>query len=221
LLQSDDQKTYLLKTAYGNGQFILSSTPLIFTNYSLLNPHNARFAATSLSYLPVQPTLWDEYYKAGKRPANTPLLFILTQEALRWAYFFAIFALFLFIIFESKRKQRIIPVIEQPQNRSIQFVTTIGLLYYQYADHRTIALKKIACFLDLLRNRFFVRTNEFSEAFYETLAKKSGKSLIDIRKLFAAIITIQGKSVVSEHDLLVLDKRLELFNEHVGEEVLN
>jgi len=200
-----------LRTRRGKGSFILNCTPLAFTNIYSLRKGNAAFASTSLSYLPLQDVHWTEYYSVGRREASTPLRFILRTEPLAWAYYLAVVSLLLFIAFEAKRKQRIIPVIPPLENTSLEFVATIGNLYYQRSDHRNIAEKKILFFFDQLRTRYRINPIHREENFITTLAKKAGQPEEDIRKLFDKIDFIRSQSSIRPEDLVALNSDLEKF----------
>ena len=64
---------------------------------------------------------------------------------------------------QGKRKQRIIPVITPLKNTSLEFVETIGRLYYQKGTRSGIAHKKIIFFLDFIRTRYNIATNVFNQ----------------------------------------------------------
>jgi hypothetical protein len=185
---------------------------MAFTNAYLLPGENHRFAATSLSYLPVQDVIWTEYYQLGRMEAATPLRFILTNEPLRWAYFITIISLIIFMIFEAKRKQRIIPVIKPLGNTTLEFVKTIGNLYYQQGEHKAIAEKKINYLFDQIRTRYWINTNKLDENFIVSLAKKSGKSEEDVRAMVMAIKNIQSQPSIAMEALIDLNDRIEKFN---------
>ena len=91
------------------------------------------------------------------------LRFLFTTPSLTWAYYLTLAGLGLFMIFESKRRQRVIPVIEPVKNKSLEFVETVGQLYYQQADHASIAEKKIQYWLAYVRQRFNIPTTELAE----------------------------------------------------------
>jgi hypothetical protein len=85
----------------------------------------------------------DEYYKPNKfRAAQTPLRYILSVPAYRWAYYVAIFSILIYVVVYARRQQRIIPIIEPFKNLSLEFARTVGTLYYQQKDHRDLAEKK-------------------------------------------------------------------------------
>lgn len=65
----------------------------------------------------------------------SPFRYFLSQPPLRWALYLSMASILLFMIFTARRKQRAIPVIREPENKSLEFVELIGTLYYQKKDH--------------------------------------------------------------------------------------
>ncbi len=200
-----------LSVPFGRGELIMCSTPKAFTNNYLLFQDNHEYVSGLLSYLPKQKTIWTEYYQMGRNEAGTPLRVILTSPPLKLAYTVIIFALIIFIFFEAKRRQRIIPLVVPLANTTLEFVGTIANLYHKNGSHKDIALKKIQYFLDHIRNRYYLNFKEFNEHFFEKLAAKSGKDMVDVKKLFDLITNIKSKSEVSEHELLDLNEKIEAF----------
>jgi hypothetical protein len=201
-----------LRVTWGKGSFILNTTPMAFTNINLLDQENHRFVSNTLSYLPPAPLWWTEYYHLGRREIATPLRFILTTEPLRWAYYITVVALLVFMLFEMKRKQRIIPIIKPLANTTLDFVHTIGNLYYQRAEHKNIAEKRIHYFADQLRTRYWLTHIVFDEAFVHTLTQKSGKPEEDVRALVNIIVYIQTNKTILADILIEFNERLEKFN---------
>lgn len=201
-----------IRMKWGEGNLILNSTPIIFTNICLLARDNAAFAAAQLSYLPDRPLMWTEYYQRGRREIATPLRFILRNEPLRWAYYISIVSLLVFMIFEMKRKQRIIPVIPPLTNTTLEFVSTIGELYYQNGDHKNIAEKKINFFLEQVRSRHAIATNQLDAAFVASLAKKTGQTEERMTALVRLIAKIKESAGISAETLTDLNTQIEAFN---------
>ena len=204
-------KPVTLRIPWGKGQFILNTTPLAFTNNYLLYENNYEYAEQTLSFLPATKTWWTSYYQLGRLESETPLRFILTNEPLRWAYFIVVIGLMLFILFESKRKQRMIPIVLPLTNTTLEFVKTIGNMYLQAHDHKAIAEKMIAFFLDQVRSNYYLSL-ETGDAFVEKVAKKSGNSLASAERLFALIKVIQSSTFISEQMLLELNEQMESFD---------
>ena len=204
-------KPVTLRIPWGKGQFILNTTPLAFTNNYLLYETNHAYAEQTLSFLPAAKTWWTSYYQLGRLESQTPLRFILNNESLRWAYYMVVIGSVLFILFESKRKQRMIPIVLPLTNTTLEFVKTIGNMYLQANDHKAIAEKKIAFFLDLVRSKYYLSL-ETGDAFVEKVAKKSGNSLEQAQRLFALIKVIQSSTHISEQMLLDLNEQMETFD---------
>lgn len=200
-----------LKIAWGKGNLYINSTPLVFTNVYLLQGSNYQFIERSLSHLPVADTYWTEFYHLGRMEAGTPLRFILSNEPLAWAYYVAIIALLLFIVFEIKRTQRVIPVIKPLANSTLEFVRTIGNLYYQSADHKNIAEKRIAFFLDQLRSKHNINTHQPTDDLVNTISRKTDNGRQTVKALFQLIQTVQSKSVITTDELKELSKKIDSF----------
>ena len=116
------------------------------------------------------------------------------------------------MIFEMKRRQRIIPVIQPLANTSLEFVSTIGNLYYQNKEHKNIAEKKILFFLEQIRTRYYLSTSKVDSAFIETLSKKSGRSVEEVSNLFGTIDKIRGSASITAEQLIELNRQIERFN---------
>ena len=164
-----------IRMKIGKGNLILNSTPLIFSNIYLLSSNNHSFVSKTLSYLPLQNVVWTEYYHLGRMEATTPLRFILTNEPLRWAYYITIISILLFMLFEMKRKQRIIPIVRPLANTTLEFVGTIGNLYYQSGEHKNIAEKKIHFLSGSAAIKILVKHNTFGRNVCQHSIKKNGK----------------------------------------------
>jgi hypothetical protein len=212
IARNDLDKPVTISMHIGNGNLILNSTPLAFTNIYILAGHNHEFVSTTLSNLPSGPVQWTEYYQMGRMETATPLRFILTNESLKWAYYLTIFSLLIFMIFEAKRKQRIIPIMKPLANTTMEFVTTIGNLYYQNGNHKDLAEKKILFLLDKIRTQYLMNTAHLDEHFIRTLTLKSGRPEGDVRSLFRTINYIQQSTIIAPEDLIDLNSKIENFN---------
>lgn len=200
----------ILRIPRGRGQLILTTLPLAFTNHYLLSGNRGLIEST-LSHLPIRNLWWTEYYQTGRLESMSPLRVILRDKALSWAYYILIFSVLIFMIFEAKRRQRIIPVIKALPNTTLEFIKTIGNMYIQAGDHKVIAEKKINYFFDSVRAAYFL-PGEKDESFAEMLAKKSGNPPEETKSLMALIRIIQASPAISSHMLLDLNKRFEKFN---------
>ncbi len=199
-----------VKVNFGKGQFLLHNLPEAFSNYYLLKG-NEQYAANVLSYIDADKIYWDEYLKSGRKVVTSPMRFVLDQAPLTWAYYVLIGGLLIFVLFKGKREQRIVEVIEPLENTSVEFTKTIGDLYFQHKDYSNIIAKKITYFMETLRSKYYLNTNEITEDFIKKLALKSGNTLEKTQKLMHLIKHLKEKSVHSEADLLELNKQIEAF----------
>ncbi len=211
IAENDFHQPVTIRTRWGKGSIILNCTPLAFTNIYTLRGDNHQFVATSLSHLPVNDVYWTEYYSVGRLEASTPLRFVLTHEPLAWAYYITLISLLLFMVFEAKRKQRMIPIIPPLENTSLEFVGTIGNLYYQRSDHRNIAEKKILFFFDHVRTHHMMNPTSPGENFVSLLARKSGRGEEGVRHLFETINSVRRQTSITSQELMMLNRAIEEF----------
>lgn len=203
-----------LKIKYGDGFFLWHANPICFTNYFLLSNRNSEYIAKVFSYLPenISTVYWDEYYKSGREGPSTPLRFFLSNDYLKWALFISIGGLLLYVLFEMKRKQRIIPVIEPPKNESLDFVETVASVYFSQHDNKAIAQKKSAYWFDFIRRQYKL-SNSGAKEFPALLEKKSGVSQDVIKEILFKIMQSKAQPVVTDDLLLQLNKSLDKFYE--------
>lgn len=210
---NDKDQPNFIKIAYGKGALLVHTSPVCFSNYFMLFKHNATYTARALSYVPanVSKIYWDEYYKINKQESSTPLRFLLQNEYLRWALRLAMAGLIIYVLFQTKRKQRVIPVITPLKNSSLDFIKTVSDVYFNQKDNKSIAQKKIGYFLDFVRQHFYLPTNEMSDIFIEQLARKSGVSLNEITNMVKLLSQVETATYVNDDLLLMIDKQIDNF----------
>ena len=205
-----------VRIPYGAGNFYIHSFPFAFTNYHFLKEYLSEYISTSLSYLPNQRVIWDEFYKDFRADQNKPILHIMFEsKAFTWAYWVAVCLLVLFILFYAKRKQRIIPVIKPYRNESLDFVKTISALYFQNKDNHDLAKKKISYFREYLHSNYHIKRQNFSDEDALIFVSKSGINKDLANNLFRQIRNIVSGNSVSDAQLKTLVKRLnQVYNYH-------
>lgn len=196
---------------WGHGRLYLNTLPLAFTNYHLLADHNAGYFYRALSYLPEQTTWWDEYYKPNRAQAGTPLRFILAHPSLKRAYYLMLLGTLLFVVFQGKRRQRIIPVLEPLRNTTLDFVRTIGRLYFENGDHANLAAKKILFFEDYLRTHLHLSAQAFDDDYLDRVAERSGVPREQVQTTFDVIREVQATPEITEAKLKHLNNHIEIF----------
>jgi len=196
---------------WGRGQVIVSTVPYAYTNYSMLTGDNAQFAARTLSYAASKRIIWDEYYKVGRREVTTPMRYVWSEPALTSAFWIGMVGVALFVVFMGRRRQRIIPVVTAPANTTLEFVETVGRLYFHHGDHRDLAEKKASYFLEHARARYGVNTLRRDTDFMTVLAARSGVRLETVRSVMEAIDLLQSGQRTSIELLMAVNDAAERF----------
>ena len=201
----------LLEATIGKGKLVLSSLPDVFGNLFIVNHVNRFYAYTLLSKVKNNTIIWDENYKTHNAQQKGIFQFIFNNDALYMGYCIAIIGLLFFMIFEMKRKQRAIPIINPLQNSTLEFVDVISHVYFNSKNHKHIAEEKIAYFYFDVRKKFSVNTTLMNDEFYNTIHHLSGIDLDAVKKLFLYCENLKQAPSLTEQDLLELNTRITNF----------
>mgnify|MGYP003562390901 CR=1 FL=1 len=205
-----DKKINFIKVPYKNGNFYLHSQPAAFTNFHLLKDNHYQYAEKVGSYVPKGNVYWYTKDIDGNSISQSPLRFIFSEPALKSAWYLVLLGFVVFIIFNAKRKQRIVPIVKPLENTTIDFTKTIGNLYFQEGNHDNIMNKKIIYFLDKIRQDYLLDTNVLDEQFIKKLQLKSGKKIEDIQRVVYLINHHRkGHFESVESDLIELNSIIE------------
>jgi hypothetical protein len=180
-----------VRYSIGEGHLTLHAAPLVLSNYFLLQPGNEHYLTGIWQTLPqnINRVYWNGYYYRSIDLTSFGILW--RYPAARWALLLGIVLLLLYILFEGKRKQRIIPVIPPLKNDSVSFVETVGRLYYNKGNHANLAEKMVQQFLEWVRSHYFLNTNLLNENFIQQLTIKSGQPEATVRSLLEMIAEIK------------------------------
>jgi hypothetical protein len=212
-----DKKPNFIHLKAGKGNLYVHLAPMTFTNYFLLHKNNISYYENVLSVISPQTTrvVWDEYYTMRRESSGRerPGWFgaFLKHDSLKWALLIALLVLLIYVLLESRRKQRVIPVIKKPANDSLEFVKTIGRLYHDKGDHKNLCKKMSAYFLEHVRSRYKLPTSELDEVFEKNLHFKTGITQEEIYGIVSFIRQLDSVENVSEKQLASFHKQLESF----------
>ncbi len=227
-----NKRTNCICISYGSGNLFLHSTPILFTNIELMQPATKDYTIKLLSMLKKGNIFWDnknrtsiyeaKYYdektsssggsgSSGRsKQEKTPLQYILSNASLSWAWYSLLFMGLLFLIFTSKRRQRIVPVLAQNTNTSLAFIQTIGRMYFNKQDHTSLARLQFKQWQWFIRERYNLNVNKLDEDFGKQVAQKSGISPKDVNRLLESGKYVDGFGII-ENDLIDFHKELEAF----------
>jgi hypothetical protein len=164
------------RVKHGKGEIYFHTTPLAFTNYHLYREETLEYAKAFAQYFNngnvhidkfrhYYRREYDSEFRSGRSPhlPSSPLAFILSISALKWTWYLSLAGLFVFVVFRSKRNQRIIPVISPIKNNSLEFSKTVGRLFYKEKNHKRMAQEVCQYFFNFLRKRYHINTKNFDE----------------------------------------------------------
>lgn len=214
LATTGKQKACLIKTKIGKGTLFLMTTPDVFGNYFIANHKNRSLAYNTLSLLRNKELVWDEYYKTYNVTNYSPIKFILESDALYAAYLLMLFSIIFYMIFEGRRRQRAIPVIEPVNNTTLEFVNVISHVYFNGRNHQSIAVERIKYFYENVRKKFTVNTNEINEGLINEVAELSGVERKLVKQLFNYCEKLRTATEINEYDLIELNRQITNFNKN-------
>ncbi len=201
----------------GRGNFYLHLAPMAFTNYFLLHKNNIGYYEKLMSVISpgVEKILWDEYYlskRDGPKQKKKNWITVLSRyPALKAALLTALGALLLYILLGMRRRQRYIPVMAKPRNDSLDFVKTIGRLYYDKSDHKNLCRKMAVYFLEHVRSKYKLPTGNLDETFIKNLQFKTGVEEPELRGIVSFIKYVEDAPVISPAAVTEFHKQLESF----------
>lgn len=187
----DGKEPDFVRFTYGKGHLTLHAAPLVLSNYFLLQPGNETYLAAIWKTFPdnITHVYQNDYYKRTTGQASIDAL--MRFPPARAGIYMALFILLIYLLFESKRKQRIIPIIPPVKNESVSFVETVGRLYYNKGDHTNLAEKMVQQFLDWVRMHYYLNTNLLNDQFIHQLTIRSGQPEPAVRGLMDMVHEIK------------------------------
>ena len=205
-----NKEVNFIKVPFKKGYFYFHTQPAAFSNYYLLKQNYANYASSILGLFPHKSVLWFIKNQDGVEISSSPARYITSKPALKWAWYFALLFLVVFIIFNAKRRQRVVPIKKPLPNTTVDFTKTIGNLYYQEGNHQNIITKKIIYFLEKVRSDFMLDTKVLDDKFVQKLVLKSGKNKDDVEKVIRLIKQNQNSNIMpNKNDLLELNSAIE------------
>ena len=211
-----DKRINFIKAPFENGTIYLHLQPKIFTNYNILKENRYKYVEGLLSFLPSENVYFDSYFKYqsaydGDVEKSSELAWFLEQSAFKWAWYLSLFLTLLFIVFNAKRRQRIVQIIKPLKNTTIAFVKTISNLYFETKDHKTLIEKKTNYFLEKIRLDYNMNTSVLDASFIERLTSKSGVKKAKVQAVISYIEWLKTKRQYFEANLIHLNKLIEDF----------
>lgn len=222
----DSEKyTNFVEIPMGEGILYLHTTPLVFTNWNLIDEDKMRFAESHFYDIGKGNLYWAEenrkyIYEEGAANRNkssageSSLEFILSEPSLRKAYYLLLLTVVLYLFFGAKRKQRIIPVQSPPKNTSIEYAGVVSQLFFEQSDHYKLILLKMDLFKSHLLEKYGLRlppNKSDWDNFSKIAAVKTGIHIDAYKNIFQAFITAEVNRFANAYDMVQFHKLLEIY----------
>ena len=202
----------------GKGKVILHSNPILFSNYYLINDPGLAHVNSILSQLNQGDIYWD---KVSKKPETTsggggfsstnPLQFLFSHYTLRWGWYLFLITVVVYLLFRTKREQRIIPILPTNTNTTIEYTKAIGVLYFQKGQHKLIANELYTLLLADLRSRYNINTSIEEPELIKLVSAKSGINEDDVNNLFKHFRKVRFSPIANSKDLINLHNTVESY----------
>lgn len=205
----------LISFPYGRGEVFLHANPIMFSNYYMINENGYNYANQCFETFSGKTIYWDEAGKKtrmAKSPEASIFKFIFTKPGLKWGWFVMLGAIALFLIFNSKRRQKVIPPMPEKQNTSAAFVKAIALLYRTNGGHEKIAAEMMQYFLHFVKLKYgiSIKLNK-TEEYIPQLVEMSGMDESIFRRIFNLNIQLEVSAESKNNRLKAFNENLENF----------
>jgi hypothetical protein len=224
---------------HGNGNIIVLNSPLYFTNHFLLQDTNKALMAHLLSLVPSdrKHIVFDTYLDkkelgdyvgssssggdGGRGGSNSSgdnneggFSKLMKYPSWNRAVLLTVLALLLYALLLGRRKQRPIPLIPPIENSSLEFIETIGQLYFMKQSNKNIADKICTHFMEHLRTRYNITAANFTAENIDAICNKLSVSKSDALTLLKRIKSVQTKDLIHDQELISLYKTTQTFKKN-------
>lgn len=146
-------------------------------------------------------------FKKGSNNFNNPLAFIMSQPALKTAYYLLVLGTVLFVFFGGKRKQKIIPVNVKNKNTSLEYIETVSQLFFQQGQHEKLLKHMSDIFYHKMQKRFFIKPDHPN--YVRMLSKKSRIPEAEIKYVLQRFKVREKNYRLTSDQLASINARLE------------
>jgi len=207
-----------LSIKYGKGVFYFHANPVMLSNYFFIHNEGLRYANACFEPINPKKIYWDEvskidYPKRNQSEGNESFLrYIFTQPGLKWAWYLLLTGVLFFVVFRSKRTQRIVPLLPENVNSSKEFVKSVALLYLKTNEHKAISAEMIKLFVQFVKIKY--GTTVKLDNIQDTITKLSAISGIDaelLNHIFVLKLRIEQTTEKQTKHLKKLHTNIEYF----------
>ncbi len=202
---------------HGDGRILLHANPVFFSNYYLKHADGVQYLTQVFRHLPKEEMWYDLSGGMNKINAKTgetalPLFaFINSNPALKYAWWFIVFGIVLFLLVGGRRMQRPIPVLKKPENNTLSFIDSIGHFYFKERSNAKVYKREWNQFLDFVRLHIRIAISETDEATVLAVAERSGVSAATIARIFETHKSLHTFTELTEEEIKRASQEIHTF----------
>ncbi|MEN8249290.1 MAG: hypothetical protein ABFS32_10200 [Bacteroidota bacterium] len=201
-----------LKISMGKGSITIFTIPKLFTNYYLLK-EDLNIVSKLVTDMPLTKTYWAKRV-AGVRTyeeQRSIMDYIHSERALTWAFYTLVFGILVFLGLQIRRTERPVPIITDPENVSLNFIESVSALFVLHPNNKELIKKKMSYFLEMVREKYHLETNEINDQFIIKLSKKLKVKQTLLSHIFNIYNQAIKKQKVSNEEFLRFNKLMQTF----------
>ena len=154
---SDTLTTACLREYPNGGKLIVTTMPLVFTNYGVMDS-DARKLLEYMSSFFKGRKLYRLHEEKNKKSVmeeeDGDFKYIMSQPPLKWAFYIILGLLVVYMVFNSRRRMKAIPVHKIDEDTTLQFAKVLGTFYYHQEYHVPFLMKKYDKLKSTLQSRY-------------------------------------------------------------------
>ena len=214
LLFRKDSLNVFSKATINSQSICIHSAPLLFQNRSSESTSYLANFNKTFQYFNSERVILHQFKLTNIRASTNQesiLKYILSQRALKYAYYLTLLCGLLYVIFSSKRKQRQIPIIEESKNTSLDYIETASSLFMAQNQNEKLVKHMRRNFIYKVKSAYFLNPDD--PLFSEKLAKKS-RCPIDLINSIMNQLNLSDTHSFNDDQLIRLYSDINTFNQN-------
>jgi len=201
------------RTKVGNGELYMFSVPQYFSNLAATQEGYKEFVNYIFDHIECNTIILDhpsfDRFSKEMSEIESPLEYVLSDKYLSKAYYFLLLSCFLYLLFQTKRRQKAIPVLSRNRNTSVEYIETLSKLFASQNEPTLLIPHIRNYFYHTVKSKYYLE--ERDPEFLDNLAKKSKVDKDELAVLLK-MLSRDGSSYNFPDDQLVnLHYRVENF----------
>ncbi|MDF2457346.1 MAG: hypothetical protein K0R51_3339 [Cytophagaceae bacterium] len=213
---SDSGYINFIYIPYGKGGFYFHTNPLLFSNYYLRDYEHLKYTSKVFQHLQNGNIYFDKFHKSyqdvnDKGASDGPLVYILSQRSLKYAWYLLLGMTVLYVLFRAKRNQKPIAILEEKKNTTLEYYKTVGSLYFQQQDPYKISLLMFRMFRIYVKEKYKISIKTNDENTIKLLSTRSKIREEHIERLLTIDRYVNTRPAVSNEDVVSYYQKLNYF----------